>query len=497
MRRQKCIRRPSSPATDRTPTFQAMIENSSDIIARFDLGLRCRYINHSISRYFAPSPASCLGKTLAGQGWPPEWVTAIQQAVRKVRETHAPQQIELEHTSDASCRVFETQLLPEFNQRKQLSSFLCIAREITASSLARRLLLEENAVLEMIADNRPIKQVLHRICLMIESQLTDGMCSIMCLDAQGQTLLLAAAPSLPDRYSALLETLAIGPDAGACGSAAFWRRSIIVNDIAESPLWENVAEPAGHHGLRACWSTPVFSADHQLLGTLAIYYAKPRSPTAAELRLIYRSSHITAIALQRARHETQLHQLATRDGLTRLYNRRYFMELAQQKLQQTQSAHQPVSVLMLDLDHFKLINDHHGHAVGDRVLEHFGRLCLHGLRATDIIGRMGGEEFAALLPNIGQTEAAHIAERLRQQAEQCRLSHNGHAIHFQVSIGIATQHGGESLDTLLGRADRQLYWAKKTGRNRVCTETPHADQEKKPAEDLLLNLLSAPQMLQC
>jgi diguanylate cyclase (GGDEF)-like protein len=132
------------------------------------------------------------------------------------------------------------------------------------------------------------------------------------------------------------------------------------------------------------------------------------------MRLVYRSSHITAIALQRDQHEQKLVQLATMDELTRLDNRRHFLQQAARELKRSQRYQTPMAVLMMDLDHFKNINDQYGHAAGDQVITHFARLCRQMLRATDLTGRLGGEEFAALLPNTDCTR--HWPRRKLRQA---------------------------------------------------------------------------------
>lgn len=470
--------------------FRAIIENSSDVIARFDLDLRCIYINPSITRYLPPPCEHYLGRKLEDSTWPEVWVRPILQGLKIVRSTYEAQQIELAPDINGEHLVFEMRMFPELNADHALASILCIAREITEASLARRLLTEENAVLEMIADSRPVKVIMHSICQMIESQLASGMCAIMTLGPGGDTLSLAAAPSLPGAFRQHLESLSIAPEGSACGSAAYWKRSVIVNDVGESPLWESLRPSAEQHGLHACWSTPIFASDHQLLGTLAIYYTESRAPTARELRLIYRSSHIAAIALQRNLHEAQLYRLATQDGLTHLFNRRHFIESAELHLNQARRYQHAVSVLMLDLDHFKQINDRFGHAAGDRVLELFSKICLHCLRASDIIGRMGGEEFAAMLPDTSLGEARKVAERLRQRVDEMVLLDGEKQIRVQVSIGIACLHAGETLDALLVRADKMLYQAKSQGRNRVCAEPPAGSPSKGEQGELPLEVRS-------
>lgn len=168
--------------------------------------------------------------------------------------------------------------------------------------------------------------------------------------------------------------------------------------------------------------------------------------------------------------DRELKQLAQTDFLTNLANRRHFMELAEQELSRTLRYGGPLSVLMLDVDHFKNINDTYGHKIGDLVLQKFGGLVRHTLRDVDAVGRVGGEEFAVVLPQTDGQHALEVAERL------CRLTAHtevaldqGRPLHFTVSIGITTLAGASSnIDTLLSQADQALYEAKHSGRNKVC-----------------------------
>jgi len=166
--------------------------------------------------------------------------------------------------------------------------------------------------------------------------------------------------------------------------------------------------------------------------------------------------------------ELELRHLATTDLLTGLPNRRHFLHRVEQELARFHRFGQPLALLMLDIDHFKQINDRHGHAAGDAVLQHFAAVALGALRATDIIGRLGGEEFAVLLPGTDLEGARQYAERLRREMEgqPCRAA--SQVIDFTVSIGLTLLNRNDSTTDLpLARADAALYRAKRGGRNRV------------------------------
>jgi diguanylate cyclase (GGDEF)-like protein/PAS domain S-box-containing protein len=174
---------------------------------------------------------------------------------------------------------------------------------------------------------------------------------------------------------------------------------------------------------------------------------------------------------ERQAREQELHWLATTDPLTGVANRRHFVGRLKHELAQFQRFGRPAALLMLDLDRFKQVNDTHGHASGDAVLRHFANIALHTLRQVDMLGRLGGEEFAALLPGTSPEGAQQLAERLRQTLAASPIAvknENSEKISCTVSIGITLFSSSDSvIDTILSRADQALYRAKDQGRNRV------------------------------
>jgi len=155
------------------------------------------------------------------------------------------------------------------------------------------------------------------------------------------------------------------------------------------------------------------------------------------------------------------------DALTGLATRRAFLEQLDAMAATAQRVKQPLTLAMIDIDHFKPINDQHGHAVGDAMLMAIGAACRTAVRSNDVIGRLGGEEFAMLMPLTDQETAFRIVDRLREAVAAISIpTSDGTAVSVTISIGMA-MFGGQQIDRLLLDADRALYSAKKTGRNRV------------------------------
>jgi diguanylate cyclase (GGDEF)-like protein len=175
------------------------------------------------------------------------------------------------------------------------------------------------------------------------------------------------------------------------------------------------------------------------------------------------------LAMAKERTELEHKVAATTDPLTGIANRRAFLESAQRSLKQRLRTPQPVSALLFDLDRFKSINDRYGHAAGDRVLRTFADVAVIELRSTDLLGRIGGEEFGAVLFGAEASRAAATADRIRAAFAASYASDGGAEDGVSVSVGVASVRSDEmvEIETLMSRADEALYVAKARGRNRV------------------------------
>lgn len=173
--------------------------------------------------------------------------------------------------------------------------------------------------------------------------------------------------------------------------------------------------------------------------------------------------------------ENELRRLATKDSLTGVNNRHHFIKMAEDELHRAKRYNHPTSFLLIDIDHFKMINDTYGHPAGDEVLKALCHTCLSTLRVNDIFGRLGGEEFSVVLPEQEEQGAMAFAERLRSALEGLTVDASGDIISFTVSIGVTTsRQSDDPLDILLKQADIALYKAKNSGRNRIVASSIHS-----------------------
>ncbi len=191
---------------------------------------------------------------------------------------------------------------------------LVLAHEdVSAHWQAEEMLATEARVLGMVAAGQPLQETLVALLLGIEAQAPGLLASVLLLDRDGRTLRHGAAPSLPESYSRAVDGLVIGEGRGSCGTAAWRRQQVVVEDTSTDPLWADFAELAAAHGLRACWSAPIFDAlGVEVLGTFALYYRRAVRPSEHHQRLIALATHLAAIAIGRSREERALRESETR-----------------------------------------------------------------------------------------------------------------------------------------------------------------------------------------
>jgi diguanylate cyclase (GGDEF)-like protein len=211
-------------------------------------------------------------------------------------------------------------------------------------------------------------------------------------------------------------------------------------------------------------------ADGKIFGMISAQSYQPHAYTKEDQEFLELLAAHAATALENTRLFAEVQKLATIDPLTGINNRRELFIQGRQEFERAQRYHRPLSAIMLDLDHFKKVNDTHGHSIGDQVLTCVAKRCAHSLREVDILGRYGGEEFAILLPESGLEAGVQAANRLRDIIRSTPCPTDAGPIPITISLGVATIDSKcRDLESLLDRADQALYEAKQSGRDRVCT----------------------------
>lgn len=335
-----------------------------------------------------------------------------------------------------------------------------------------------DSMLEMVAKNTSLLDILNTIVKNMEKEEPNSFCSILLLDKDEKHLFSGAAPSLPDFYNDAINGVEIGEGVGSCGSAAYLKTRVIVEDIMNHKYWEPYKSLASSAGLASCWSEPIISSSGKVLGTFAIYHSIVASPNSSDIDRIKFAANLASIAIENRNAKFELERRAYFDYLTDLPNRRYFIEQSNLELSRFHRNKIAPSLLMFDIDHFKQVNDQYGHSIGDTVLQEIANIARLILRDIDLIGRIGGEEFAIVLPQTQIIEATNVAERLRIAISNEKfISNEGNYFYVTASFGVTQATLSANIDDLLMQADQALYEAKNAGRNQVCVYSKTQVQE--------------------
>ena len=231
--------------------------------------------------------------------------------VSKVQELYSqPEAESVDILKFKDGRVFERYSKPQ-TMGTECVGRVWSFRDVTPRKRAEAVLIIQNSILELISKDVPLPEIFDALTRAVERQAPDYLCSILLLNDDQRTMRTVAAPSLPESYNKAVDGLVIGPSAGSCGTAAYRRECVIVEDIEVDPLWAEWRDLALRHGLRACWSMPILSAGSRVLGTFAIYSRAPGRPSQQDMQLVETGSYLVKLALERERAETSLITLSS------------------------------------------------------------------------------------------------------------------------------------------------------------------------------------------
>jgi diguanylate cyclase (GGDEF)-like protein/PAS domain S-box-containing protein len=266
-----------------------------------------------------------------------------------------------------------------------------------------------------------------------------------------------------------VEPRSIIENPGLSGAVIKERRTIYLPDSLSADAVEKFQMiRMGGTISRSYLGVPLIQRD-RVIGVLSIQSYKPNAYGTEQIRLLETIANQASIAVQNANLFEQMRQMAITDAVTLLHTRRHFTVLGCVEIERALRYKHPLSALMIDMDHFKKVNDTYGHAAGDMVLQVVAQICLQEMRSTDIVGRWGGEEFSIILPETNSEGALQTAERIRRMVEEREIAITKLiSIHVTVSLGISRlQPGCTRMEDLIEQADIALYQAKQAGRNRV------------------------------
>nr|HEX4318365.1 sensor domain-containing diguanylate cyclase [Kofleriaceae bacterium] len=300
--------------------------------------------------------------------------------------------------------------------------------------------------------------LLSRIAELVVQLVGAKACSVMLLDADRKRLLAKAAYGLRTER---MHTLSFAIGEGVAGWVVERGEAVLIPDVSLEPKFVTLA---GNQSPIASMLCVPLLARGERVGCVTATSDAINAFHADDLELVKFIAMTIALDIENVR----LHRVAVTDPLTGAYNREFLLQRLPQEIEQAIDRDQALSAAMVDVDHFKAVNDQYGHGVGDVVLAEVARRLRGAIRGGDLLVRYGGEEFLVVLPRADAGRAWEVGERMRQRVSERAFDvGDGLALLLRVSVGIAQWRMGETMPDLIERADAALYGAKERGRNRV------------------------------
>jgi diguanylate cyclase (GGDEF)-like protein len=329
-------------------------------------------------------------------------------------------------------------------------------------------------VARALTSNLNLDSLLRAIMAKMEEFFGPEHWSLLMVDEDTGELYYALSTGMDE---SMLRDLRLKPGEGIAGYVASTGNPLVVADVSNDPDWSRYAEAHPELGLRSIACLPIRHGQ-RTLGTLQLNNSKLDLLPESSIAFLRVLCDYTAIALENARHVKLIHHLSITDDCTGLFNSRHLYTLLEQEITDhvSKTAFRVVpimkphfSLLFLDLDHFKRVNDRHGHLVGSRLLAEVGNLLKRVLGPDHAAFRYGGDEFVALLRVLDKPAATELSQRILEQLAQTRfLAGEGLSLSITASMGLATfPQDGNSLHDLIRAADTMMYSAKENGRNQL------------------------------
>ncbi len=318
--------------------------------------------------------------------------------------------------------------------------------------------LLQTEILEALVLGERFETIARSLCQRAEELAPDAICSI--LEIANGVIRPIAAPSLPPDFSEAIDGVAIGPNAGSCGTAAYLGEPVEVDDISTSLLWADYKDLALSLGLKACWSSPIKTRNGRVAAAFAFYFKTKRGPTPFEKAIVNTCVHLCAIAIEHEEATKRNHALVYFDQLTGMPNRRSFDDMVFDRLLADEPA---FGMLVVDIDNLKIANDTMGHVVGDALIQEVANRLRH--IAPNGACRVGGDEFSIIIDGCSNhDDLKAVVEKIAHAMKQ-PLECGGYTIIPQITMG-GVVYGVDGIDTDLLRqnADFALYHAKEIKR---------------------------------
>ncbi|MBN2548469.1 MAG: PAS domain S-box protein [Anaerolineales bacterium] len=368
---------------------------------------------------------------------------------------------------DGSFYIEEMTITPVTDSMGRISHFIAIKQDITerkraekGERAARRQTEMLRQALQALASDLDLEQVLDTLLVYLEKVVPYDAALVLYQErnllkikaTHGAVDLSRARHECPMEDNPLVQQI-LGT-----------KKAVVLQDVEQDALGQCWKQLGPFHG---CIGLPLLLGGNPI-GYLVILSCQPGAYGEEEAAIAQTFTDQATIAIENARLYSRANYLAVTDPLTELYNRRYFFDLARQEIERAQRYSAALSMIMIDLDHFKLINDTYGHIAGDSVLRQVAQRIHQAIRSIDLAARFGGEEFVILMPETPLEGARKVAERLCKEISGAVVEADGEAVQVTASLGVAElSREAADLGSLLKQADAALYRAKAAGRNQV------------------------------
>jgi PAS domain S-box-containing protein len=304
---------------DRDERYRLMVEMANEGIWAIDAEAITTFVNPKMASMLGCWPTDMVGRHITDFMFPHEHHVAHDNLARRRQGIAEQHDIRLRR-ADGRPLMVTMGSSPLFDDQGNYAGALAVATDISDRIRIEAREAARAETLYLMVQNAPLGAVLESIVLGVEKQNPETLCSILLLDDSRSRVQLGAAPSLPRFYNEAIHNAPIGPKAGSCGTAAWRRERVIVDDIRSDPLWEDYREIATQAGLGSCWSEPIKSASDEVLGTFAIYHRTPHRPTSTDIDTITAVANLAALAIERA--NDRRHLLTLNAGLEQEVTRR-------------------------------------------------------------------------------------------------------------------------------------------------------------------------------
>src|SRR5882757_2483477 len=446
---------------DRMALLNLVADRTNRAVVVTDRNLGIVYSNAAFAGLFGHSPDDAMGqpinRVLAGRHTD---AAALARLRRRIAAGYEGEEDILTYDRNGDEIWVSISAKAFRDERGRIKYLFALLTDITEAKQLRSL---QQLIMGALADEVPITEIADRLCRRVEEIAPDVVCSLLHVDAAGLVHPLGG-PSLPEEYSRALDGIAIGPNVGSCGTAAFYGEPVLAEDLDTDPRWQPYKAMPLEVGLRACWSTPIKAKDGRVIATFAFYFREARAPSNWHRRIVDACVNLGAFAIERKEARAEIARLAYHDILTGLPNRAQLRHLITTAIDACPTGSH-VALAFLDVDHFKDVNDTLGHAAGDELLIQLAQRLREHIGPEDMLGRLGGDEFVILLPQRNAESAERAAAEITEAlAAPLRLGSRQLQMSASIGISLYPDHATD-IDTLMQQADAAMYMAKQAGRS--------------------------------